>query len=114
MIDEPDVTALLEAMAATLTDTVMPTLEGGVQHQARVVANLCRILARELAIDPEDQRRELVALLGHDADLATLVAELDTAISRGAAPDGTLALLLADAARRAEVTRPGYTTTDES
>ena len=44
MIDRPDATVLLEAMAATLTDKVMPELSGGAQHQARIVANLGQIL----------------------------------------------------------------------
>ena len=54
MIDRPDATQLLEAMAATLTDKVMPELSGGAQHQARIVANLCRIVARDLADDATD------------------------------------------------------------
>ena len=45
MIDRPDATLLLEAMAATLTDKVMPELSGGAQHQARIVANLCDMSA---------------------------------------------------------------------
>ena len=109
MLDEPDAATLLEAMAATLTDRVMPALEGGVRHEARVVANLCRILARELAADESDRRRALADLLGHDHDLERLVTDLDAAIAAGRAPGGTLDTLLADAAIRAEITRPGYT-----
>ena len=36
-------------MAATLSETVVPATASHAQHQARVVANLCRILSRELA-----------------------------------------------------------------
>ena len=114
MIDEPYAVTLLEAMAATLTERVMPALEGGVQHEARVVANLCRILARELATDPDRRRGELADLLGLDTDLAGMVADLDAAIRAGSAPADTLEFLLADAARRAEVTRPGYAATTDA
>ena len=111
MIDEPDAVTLLEAMARTLSDSVVPALSGGVQHEARVVANLCRILARELAAPPTDEAA-LAALLGHDGELSDLIAELDAVIARGDAPDDTLGVLLADVARRAEITKPGYTRTD--
>lgn len=111
MYDDPDAVTLLEAMATTLTDNVVPALDGGVQHQARVVANLCRILARELAEAGAD-RDMFAALLGHDAQLADLAAELDRLIAAGDAPDDTLAVLMADVTRRAEITKPGYTFTD--
>lgn len=111
MIDEPDAVTLLEAMARTLSDSVVPALSGGVQHEARVVANLCRILARELTAPGTDQGT-LEALLGHDGDLPDLIGELDAVIAAGDAPDDTLAVLLADVARRAEITKPGYTQTD--
>ena len=62
MIDRPDATLLLEAMAATLADKVMPELSGGAQHQARIVANLCRIVARDLADDATDTAAALTAL----------------------------------------------------
>lgn len=109
MLDEPDAATLLEAMATTLTERIMPVLEGGLRHETRVIANLCRIVARELTADPAPQQRALVDLLGHDDELATLVAALDTAISEGRAPAGTLEFLSIDAAHRAEITRPGYT-----
>ena len=111
MYDDPDAVTLLEAMAKTLSDSVVPALSGGVQHEARVVANLCRILARELAEAGAD--RDMFAdLLGHDGQLADLAAELDGLIAAGDAPDDTLAVLLADVTRRAEITKPGYTFTD--
>lgn len=111
MHDEPDAVTLLEAMATTLSDSVVPALSGGVQHEARVVANLCRILAREFAEAGPD-RDMYAALLGHDGQLADLAAELDHVIVSGKAPPETLAVLLADVTRRAEITKPGYTFTD--
>lgn len=111
MYDEPDAVTLLEAMATTLSDSVVPALSGGVQHEARVVANLCRILARELSEAGAD-RDMFAALLGHDGQLADLAAELDALIAAGEAPPDTLAVLLSDVTRRAEITKPGYTFTD--
>ena len=109
MIDRPDAAVLLEAMAATLTDTVMPELSGGAQHQARIVANLCRIVARDLAEDATDTTAALTALLGAEGSLDDLAAVLDRRLAAGELLDEALPLLLADAARRAEIAKPGYT-----
>ena len=49
--DRPTAVELLEIMAATLSETVVPATAPHAQHQARVVANLCRVLSRELAAD---------------------------------------------------------------
>jgi len=48
MHDRPTASELLAIMAQTLSDTVVPATEPHARHQARVAANLCRILAREL------------------------------------------------------------------
>lgn len=109
MIDRPDATLLLEAMAATLTDKVMPELSGGAQHQARIVANLCLVVARDLADDASDTTAALTALLGTEGSLDDLAATLDHRLATGELLDEALPLLLADAARRAEVAKPGYT-----
>ena len=52
------------------------------------------------------------ALVARDGALPDLIAELDATIAAGDAPDNTLAVLLADVVRRAEITKPGYTQTD--
>ena len=111
MIDEPDAVTLLEAMAATLSEQVVPATSGGAQHAARVVANLCRILARDAqsADDAARAQEALALLLDQDGSHPDLVAALDRLIADGDAPDGTLALLLDDATRRAEIAKPGYT-----
>ena len=109
MIDRPDAAVLLEAMAATLTDTVMPELSGGAQHQARIVANLCRIVARDLADDATNTTAALTALLGAEGSLDNPAAVLDRRLAAGELLDEALPLLLADAARRAEIAKPGYT-----
>jgi hypothetical protein len=109
MIDRPDVTLLLEAMATTLTNKVMPELSGGAQHKARIVANLCRIVARDLADDATNTAAALTALLGTEGCLDDLAAVLDHRLAAGELLDEALPLLLADAARRAEIVKPGYT-----
>ncbi len=111
MVDEPDAKTLLEAMAATLTDQVVPSCAGGAQHAARVVANLCMILAREMGDDGADLEG-LRAWRGSDAPNETLIAEFDAALATSTDQDAVnraLDVLLADAARRAEIARPGYT-----
>jgi hypothetical protein len=71
-MDRPTAGELLEIIAATLSETVVPATAPHAQHQARVAANLCRILGRELAapdaaiislpaslIDVDDETAEL-------------------------------------------------------
>ncbi len=82
--DEPSAEALLLAMAATLSDQVVPAASGGAAHAARVVANLCRILAREAA-DPGDGRG--------DADLLALLDRTDLQGTSEATPDGLIRAL---------------------
>ena len=75
MIDRPDAPRLLRAMAETLTEEVLPATSGGARHSARVVANLCRILERELEtgkVARETSRTEIGALLDRDLSLAEL------------------------------------------
>ena len=50
-MDRPTAVELLEIVAATLSESVVPATAPHAQHQARVAANLCRILGRELAAD---------------------------------------------------------------
>lgn len=62
MIDRPEPVALLNAMATTLSEQVVPECSGGPQHAARVVANLCRILAREFDLGPDNREASLLQL----------------------------------------------------
>ena len=50
-VDRPTAAELLDIIAETLSETVVPATEPHARHQARVAANLCRILQRELAGD---------------------------------------------------------------
>ena len=115
MPDRPDAAALLRGMAATLTDDVMPATNGGARHAVRVVANLCRILEREVrdgGAGAEETRRALAELLGHDEPLDALVERLDARLA--AHPDDVdferraRDVLMGDARRRLAIDKPGY------
>jgi len=80
MIDRPDASQLLRAMADTLTNQVLPATPGAAGHSVRVVANLCRILEREVQLGEnakEATRRDLGDLLEREGTLEELVAALD-------------------------------------
>lgn len=113
MIDRPEGAVLLGAMAATLSEEVVPATSGPAQHAARVVANLCRILEREWnagAAGAEATRTEIAALLAREGSLEELVEALDQALrNRDAVLDERgHAILRADVKRRLAVDRPGY------
>ena len=113
MIDRPDAAALLRAMATTLSDEVLPTTSGGTRHSVRVVANLCRILEREVlegAKHSEETRESLVQLLGREADLPELVAELDRRLQDADETFEASAreVLMRDVEGRLAINRPGY------
>lgn len=118
MIDRPEPVALLTAMAATLSEQVVPTCVGAPQHAARVVANLCRILAREFEAGRDNHDLSVAALqelLGSDEpDLVSLVAQLDANLM-SAPGDGeavtsqaVFSALAANVDRRLAVAKPDY------
>lgn len=119
MIDRPDAETLLRSMATTLSDDVLPTTSGPAQHAVRVVANLCRILEREVALGAaraEATRSDLAGLLGRNGSLPELVAALDRLLSETPLDDDeglderVREIVLADVERRLEIDRPGYAT----
>lgn len=62
-------------MAISLENRVIGELSGSAQHQARVVANLCRILEREQRLGPSldsDAASVLASLLGEQEDNAAV------------------------------------------
>ncbi len=110
MKDSPRAWDLLEAVARTLSEQVLPDTQGSSQHAVRVAANLCRIAAREIDAPPgDDIDRRLAELvdLGPDEDLATA---LDDRLRRGDPDfdDAVFDLLLDDVRRRVDIAKPGY------
>ena len=121
MQDEPGAAALLDAVADTLEQRVLAGTDPSVQHQVRVAANLCRIVAREVTLDPAaDQRARasLAELLGHDGPSPELWAELAGQLTPDAdgppdAADDALAaaahpVVLAIVRDKLAVAKPGY------
>lgn len=90
MQDRPTAVELLEAIREFLEQDVMPAVEGRVQFHSRVAINALGMLERELRLGPgldAGERARLGALLGHDADVATLIAELAARIRDGSLDD---------------------------
>lgn len=70
MQDRPTSVELLEAAADFVDREIVPAIEGARQFQARVVANVMRIVAREIQMEDPAVRIEVKALarlLGRDA-----------------------------------------------
>lgn len=126
MQDRPTATELLDDVAALLADQIVPALDGNLRHHARVAANLCRIVSREIALDAELETAELDLLSGFVADgadvdrsdapavhrtLAAQVRERPLDDLRGAWPDdvknlrGALGEIVAG---KLAVAKPGY------
>ncbi len=125
MIDRPDAERLLPAVADSLSDEIVAALTPGAsgeaaaaaRYTARIAANLCRILAREVlrgqaaeAATVADLRR----LLGRaDGSLAELSGELDDALRRGDPgldPGAVHRVLTNGVERRLAIARPAYRT----
>ena len=102
MQDRPTSVELLEAAADFVESELVPAVQGARQFQARVVANVMRVVAREIKLEDPFVRSEVKALarlLGHDSphlhslnDLCTAAMsmgeELTTKIRAGEADDG--------------------------
>ena len=64
MQDRPTAIELLEAAAGFVDREIVPNTEGARQFQARVVANVMRIVAREIQMEDPMLRNEVRALSG--------------------------------------------------
>ena len=110
MHDSPPSDELLDAVARTLSDQVLPETSGGTAHAVRVAANLCRVIAREIADGGGAEiAAQLVEILGvgPEADLATALDE--ALLADDPELDATVAdLLYADVQRRVDIAKPGY------
>ncbi|WP_024805821.1 DUF6285 domain-containing protein [Nocardia sp. BMG51109] len=89
MQNRPTAAELLDSLAELLEDTLLPELPPGLQHRARVGANLARILRREVELGPAaaDRESELPAAVpeGDEEALWQALAEMvraDLAIAK--------------------------------
>ena len=112
MID-PSASALLDAIADTLTNQVIPATSGGAQHSARVAASLCRIIAREINTPDypgvAEELGDLLSLPPHTEPAAVWMA-LDEAL-KDADPDlisAALPLVRAIVERELSISKPSY------
>jgi Domain of unknown function (DUF6285) len=102
MQDRPTSVELLEAAADFVESELVPAIQGARQFQARVVANVMRVVAREIKLEDPLVRSEVKALarlLGRDsphlhslndlcAAAVSMGEELITKIRAGEADDG--------------------------
>ncbi len=89
MQDRPTAHELLATIGDLLQGEVLDATSGPLKHQVRVAGNLCRILERELELQPDNDKRAtglLAEVLGSDAgdrSLDDLNRELATRLRRG-------------------------------
>jgi hypothetical protein len=87
MQDRPTSVELLEAAADFVENELVPAIQGARQFQARVVANVMRVVAREIKLEDPLVRNEVKALaqlLGYDTPHLHSLDELRAAaISMG-------------------------------
>jgi Domain of unknown function (DUF6285) len=118
--DRPTASELVVAVREFLERDVMPATDGRVQFHTRVAVNVLGIVERELTLGPEldaGERARAAALLGHEADAATLVHELAAAIRAGALDDrldAVRAHLRTTAREKLLIANPGYLPDDAS
>ena len=131
MQDRPTSVELLEAAADFVDSELVPAIQGARQFQARVVANVMRIVAREIKLEDPLVRGEVKALarlLGRDAphlhsldDLraaaASMGEELTAKIRAGAADTGdwrreVLAVVRQSVEDKLRIANPRYLESD--
>ena len=131
MQDRPTSVELLEAAADFVDSELVPAVQGARQFQARVVANVMRVVAREIKLEDPLVRSEVKALarvLGHDAphlhslnDLCAAAVsmgeELTTKIRAGEADDGdwrgeVLAVVRQSVEDKLRIANPRYLESD--
>jgi hypothetical protein len=131
MQDRPTSVELLEAAADFVDTELVQAVQGARQFQARVVANVMRIVAREIKLEDPLVRSEVKALarlLGHDAphlhsldDLraaaVSMGEELTAKIRAGEADDGAwrrevLALVRHSVEDKLSIANPRYLESD--
>jgi hypothetical protein len=131
MQDRPTSVELLEAAADFVESELVPAIQGARQFQARVVANVMRIVAREIQLEDPLVRNEVKALallLGRDKphlhsldDLrksaASMGEELTAKIRAGDADDGdwrgeVLAVVRQSVEDKLRIANPRYLESD--
>ena len=113
MAEQIEATALIEAVQLFLSE-LEPELKGRRAFHAKVAGNALAIVARELAQQPQAREQALLAgVLGHDAPLDDLRADLCSQLRDGTVGEATPGLidaLLDVALAKCAVDNPRYAT----
>ncbi len=117
MSTRPTSGELVEAVQEMMQQTLLPALDDpSLVYQCRVSLNILQIVQRELAQGPEAEHEEaegLQRLLGTDAELSAMRAELISRIRQGDFDDNTddlLAHLKTVTMNRVAIDNPRYST----
>jgi hypothetical protein len=115
MQDRPTAAELLTAVADSLENEVLPTVDFTVQHKVRVAANICRIVTRELELSADVDRREhdaLAMLVHHDGSLPELNADFAAHLRQADAAElpEAVDVLIAAVTAKLTINKPGYAT----
>lgn len=112
--DRPTAPQLLAAVRELLEKELLPEATGGRAFKLRVAANVLAIVERELLLGPAlaaEERVRLSELLGHDAELAALNAELAAGIRNGSldsAHEAVLACARLLTNHKLQIANPSY------
>ncbi len=110
MHDRPTQAELLDIIAETLRETVVPATAPHARHQARIAANLCAVLAREMADthNPATIMRRLEIALGLPAGHGGIDG-VTRQLRLGGAPTSEAIELVSELVRmKLDVVKPGY------
>lgn len=86
MSSRPSLSELAGAVREWISEELVPQLDGDRAYPARIAVRVLEIIAREIELSDRLQRHErsrLVALLGYDAELGQLNADLCARIAAG-------------------------------
>jgi AcrR family transcriptional regulator len=111
MHQPPSAVDLLRTVAATLTDDVVPALDGPVQHRARVAANIVEIVAREVELGESVRSHEATLLesIAGSADSTVVAAALRSGAADDPAEHDRIRQLLTEIVRGdLSIAKPGY------
>jgi hypothetical protein len=109
----PSAADLLRTVADTLTEEIVPALDGPAQHRARVAASIVEIVAREIDLGPAVRAAEAVNLRAIAGDADADPAAVAVALRAGAADDPAeharvRDLLIGIARGDLSIAKPGY------
>lgn len=111
-MERPTLDELLEAAMEFLEKELLPNItDQRLRFQTLVTLNALGIVRREVALGEallEEERRELIELLGHEGTLEELLKELSQRIREGTPPKSTVDFLKRHVTRKLRIANPNY------